>query len=520
MEDLWSWLTTLPEPSQWPSAPPSLVLAASADAKSIRLSADRTDGSDAEPLLTFSFSLHGFHLSTTSRTLWLSNPVPSASPHLPLLLQLLRECIPMSPSSFSFSAPKLDEGSLSAALVRDDGQAAPFLCLALLLRLFWLCATDAPAEAGFLFFSALDAPLERALCCRLALRGVLLAVGPDVEERFMRSLGYMLSKWCLFRQLQGSAAKRLLPAGFCPSYAADRHGLWVLKGFAPLPAMGRVDASGVTGPGLEATDSALRYALAHQQLEAVVQLEYTICTRDPRFIRVSVRVDNIRLRVVGLRYGRSKDEETGSEADDLEGERHFPSRARVWVGPELGTPYATGPSLGRSSGNPERQIEATRTVKGRFGSGKAAGIKAAARTATRLQGRSWRWEQEAEGSAGVFEGVLCDHATGTEVAAWRPAEGGGGNPSAGMRRRYSGWGRAFSKAGGVVVAGDELAEAVEWRVGREMEGRVVMWRVGGRVWVSYFANEVKTGYFETRSVEWREEVELALVAGTSEPTAR
>jgi hypothetical protein len=64
-----------------------------------------------------------------------------------------------------------------------------------------------------------------------------------------------------------------------------------------------------------------------------------------------------------------------------------------------------------------------------------------------------------------------------------------------------------------VVAGDELPEGVTWRVGREMEGRKVRWRIGGRFWVSYFANEVRSGYWETRCVEWNQEVELALVAG-------
>ncbi|WOK92322.1 hypothetical protein Cni_G01013 [Canna indica] len=522
MDDVWSWLASLPDPSEWPPTPPFLALASAADGKSICLSADRTAGSDAEALLTFSVTLHGFHPANPSRTIWLSDPVLPSSPHLPLLLQLLRESISMSPSPFPLPAELLDEEPVSVA-IGDDEQTAAFLSLALLLRLFWLCAIEAPADAGFLFFRALDAPLEQALGCRLALRRVLLALGSDVEEQFMRSLGYMLSKWCILRELQGTAAKRILPPSCCPSYSAERHGLWILKGFAPVPAMARSGAHGSAGGlNLEAKDSVLRYALAHQQLEAVVQLEYTVCMRDPRFIRVSVRVDNIRLHVVRLWFGRRKDVddgvEAGSEEDDIvEAERHFPSRARVWVGPALGSSYAAGPSLGRSSGNPEREVEATRTVKGRFGGGKATGVKAAARTATRARGRSWRWEQEAEGSAGVFEGVLCDGATGAEVAAWKPA--GGGDPRGGMRRRYSGWGRAFSKAGGVVVAGDELPEAVEWRVGREMEGRVLRWRVGGRVWVSYFANEVKTGYFETRSVEWREEVDLALVAGTSTATA-
>ncbi|KAG6470864.1 hypothetical protein ZIOFF_071944 [Zingiber officinale] len=384
-----------------------------------------------------------------------------------------------------------------------------------------LCLTMSPRDSCSVASGArLIAESKIRRCGRSSASETFLpSIGEGHCVQGLLSVNIMSAKENLRRRAQLSTTPAAIdgrrvggggPAGCCPSYAAERHGLWVLKGFAPVPAMARYGGSTSTGgQSLEAKDSVLRYALAHQQLEAVVQLEYTVCLRDPRFIRVSVRVDNVRLHVVRLRFGRRKDE-VGKEEQEVDAELHFPSRARVWVGPELGASYATGPSLGRSSGNPERELEAARTLKGRFGGGKAAGVKATARTATRARGRSWRWEQEAEGGVGVFEGVLCDGATGAEVAEWRPG-GGGGDPRGGMRRRYSGWGRAFSKGGGVVVAGDELAEAVEWRVGREMEGRVVRWRVGGRVWVSYFANEMKTGYYDTRSVEWREEVELAFL---------
>nr|CAD1837886.1 unnamed protein product [Ananas comosus var. bracteatus] len=48
-----------------------------------------------------------------------------------------------------------------------------------------------------------------------------------------------------------------------------------------------------------------------------------------------------------------------------------------------------------------------------------------------------------------------------------------------------------------------------------MAGRRVTWRVGGRFWATYFPNEVKSGYYESRWVEWREEVELHLVDATA-----
>jgi hypothetical protein len=275
-------------------------------------------------------------------------------------------------------------------------------------------------------------------------------------------------------------------------------------------------------------EPALRYGLVHQQLEVVAQLEYAVSVRDKRFISVGVRVDNIRARVVRLGYRKNGADAEGDVDDDddvMDGERHFPSRIRLWVGPRFGSSYATGPSLGRSTGNPERDVEMTRTVKGAFSgtaaklAGSNAGhprVKAKMHTSARTRNRSWRWEQEAEGSAGVFEGVLCDPVTGTEVSAWRIGGNGEADPRNGMRRRYGGPGRAFSKMRGLVVAGDELPEEVTWRVGREAEGRKLRWRVGLKAWVSYLPNEVRSRHFETRCVEWAHEVELPLVAANGD----
>ncbi|XP_072972973.1 uncharacterized protein [Typha angustifolia] len=505
MDDMWSWITTLPvTPANFPSS----LLLASSEEKSILLQVDRTAGSDSEALVTFSVLLHGFfHPCNQTRTLWVSNPCPLSSPsssHLQLLTQLIRELISLSPST-SHSYADLDFSCIKLELPEPILDSPAFFSLALLLRLFWLCAVDAPSDAGFLFFSKLGPTIERAVnCCGKDMGDFLRAVGPDVEERFVRSLGYVLAKWCLLREIHEGPKVIFKPMG--SAYVKDSHGLWVLKGYAPVQAMNRLRSC----PVHEAGESALHYALAHQQLEVVVQLEYYVSMRDPRFIRVGVRVDNLRVHVVRLGFGKDG-EDSEEDVADVVGERHFPSRVRFWVGPEPGSSYASGPTLGRSTGNPERELETIRTVKGRLGGGAKAAVKAKARSAARSTSRSWRWEQEADGGAGVFEGVLCDSATGAEVATWRVGSGGR-DPRVGMRRRWGGPGRAFSKKGGLVVAGDEVAEEVTWRVGRGMEGRRVRWRIGGTFWVSYCANEVKSDYFETRWVEWRDEVDLVLVA--------
>ncbi|CAN6289081.1 unnamed protein product [Urochloa humidicola] len=566
MDDVWPWLASLSpaEPDAPPPPPPwSLPLAASPDGASIFLQADAVNGGSrtavgGDAVVAFSLAIKcaGAGAGAAS-ALWTSDGFAASSPvppRLHLLVQLLNEVLALSPSVPSLGAcavdivaagdaaseaSRVDAELVSAAVGADCGGEA-FFSLALLLRLFWLCALDASPDAGYLFFRDLGAGLERALSgCQPALAAFLRSVGPDLEERFMRSVGYMLAKWCLLREMQTAASakaappqdelpiprrRRGLPAA-CLSHAAEAHGLWVLKGYAPVLAMPRATGAASASDPITASpheapeEPALRYGLVHQQLEAVAQLEHAVRARaggGGRFLAVSVRVDNLRLRVARLAFRKDDDDDD----DAMDGECHFPSRIRLWVGPRFGASYATGPSLGRSTGNPERDVEMTRTVKGAFpggasklasgGGGGAPRLKAKMRSSARARSRSWRWEQEAEGGAGVFEGVLCDPATGTEVSAWRPGFGGG-DPRHGMRRRYGGPGRAFSKMRGLVVAGDELPEEMTWRVGREMEGRTLRWRLGLKVWVSYLPNEVRSRHFETRCVEWAHEVELPLV---------
>uniref|UniRef100_A0A0D9VVI8 Uncharacterized protein n=1 Tax=Leersia perrieri TaxID=77586 RepID=A0A0D9VVI8_9ORYZ len=570
MDSVWPWLTGLPPPTGptgEPSPPPNPVvtLAASPDgATSIVLQADCAastvedyDGESGERETTtaqFSFSLVLSGTNGAARALWTSERFAAASNvamRRQLLARLLDEVIALSPSvpclSGGAAESKLDEEVVEMA-DDTDGSAAAFFSLALLLRLFWLCAREAPADTGFLFFQALGADIEHALSgCRPALGLFLRSVGPDVEERFMRSLGYMLAKLCLLREMQAESAQPAIPRRAalpvaCLSYATEVHGLWVLKGYAPVLAMPRVTGAGAATTPITALphevpeEPALRYGLVHQQLEVVAQLEYAVSAREyGRFMTVGVRVDNVRVRVARLGFrkdGHGEDVDNYDYDDDevMDGERHFPSRLRLWVGPRFGASYATGPSLGRSTGNPERDVEMTRTVKGAFagaatklsnGGGVTPRVKAKMRSSARTRNRSWRWEQEAEGSAGVFEGVLCDPVTGTEISAWRPGNNGGGvagvaaDPRNGMRRRYGGPGRAFSKMRGLVVAGDELPEEMTWRVGREAEGRTVPWRVGLKAWVSYLPNEVRSRHFETRCVEWAHEVELPLIVAVN-----
>jgi hypothetical protein len=171
-------------------------------------------------------------------------------------------------------------------------------------------------------------------------------------------------------------------------------------------------------------------------------------------------------------------------------------------------------SLGRSTNNEEKEVEVQKTVKGSFRKSKAPRVKATARTSTRTRTRTrnWRWEQDTEGNAAIFDAVFCDNGTGLEVATWKSVTSGG-KLGHDFENQYIGSSRPLTKTGGLVFAGDEYGEGVGWRLSKEMEGSVLKWRIGGQVWVSNFPNEVKSSYFETRCMEWCDEVDLPLIPG-------
>lgn len=526
--DVWPWICELPSFSDWAESssddsPHVFELASSGTSqddskRSIQLRAQRTSGSSTDLLVNFSVCLQGFQNLGPKKTLWVSDTcsLSSDKPFLPMVLQLLQETVSRSPTAHDSSCPrsqlqKLNTDPVSWVMDSHSPESfSSFFGLVLITRLFWLCACDSPSEVGSLFFRSLLAPNLEALSCKNTpvLRTFLITAGVDAELRFMRTVAYMLAKWCILREV-GIGLQTLTPLtvsenlGF--SYGTESHGLWILKGYAPVPAMKLTRSSSEKSqfPIVEARDSVLKYALAHQQLEAVIQLEYSVGFYAGH-IHVHAHVDNLRLHVVRLGYNKNDDVEYGEE-------KHFPSRVRVWVGPEVGASYVSGLSLGRSTDNGEREVETQKVVKGNLGKCKTTRVKAVARTSTKTRKRNWKWDQDAEGNAAVFDAVLCDNATGQEVATWKAGIGGGGEGVDGFRKRYSGSNRAFTKSGGLVMAGDQYGEGVGWRLSRDMEGSVLKWRIGGQVWLSYCANEVQSSYCETRCVEWCDEVDLPLI---------
>nr|GMC87648.1 uncharacterized protein LOC109161274 [Ipomoea batatas] len=369
--------------------------------------------------------------------------------------------------------------------------------------IYRIVACDLSSQYGFVGFHSDDAEVTLLQePAPVVLRTFFVTVGADVELCFMRTFGYMLAKWLILREVGGVGLQSLTPQYLGISYSTEAYGLWILKGYAPVRAMRCTLRRRERNPFpvIEAQESALRYALAHQQLEAVIQFEYTVGYFDG-FIQVNARLDNIRLHVARLGFNKSED-------DAYVDEKHFPSRIRVWVGPEVGASYVGGMSLGQSTNNIEKEVETHKIWKGSFGDSKVPKMKAVARMATKTKMKNWRWDQDAEGNAVVYDATLCDNQTGIEVATWKPDNGDDGPTGVVMNnlgRRYRGANRGFTKKGSLVIAGEESGTGVGWRLSKEMVGSVLKWRIGGEIWLTYWPNHVNTSYYETRCVEWCDE---------------
>ncbi|KAL2939160.1 Na(+)/H(+) antiporter NhaA 3 [Bienertia sinuspersici] len=526
--DVWSWICDLPNSPEWSQSNSQLtyqLASSNSSAQSIHFKAEQSSELKPEIWITFSVYIEGFHSDKSKNILWLSDPcsLSSDKPFMPLILQLVQEIINHAPITYHehiHHGPqkmKVKPDPIVWVLETFSPESfSSFFSLLLFTRLFWLCACDAPSEVGALFFHSLFAPnlelLSRASHVPV-LKGFMRAVGVDIELCISRAFGYMLVKWLITREVRVGLPSILpLPSNNLGiSYASQACNLWSLKGYAPVWAMKRTCCSD-TKEGFHFVghkESALRYSLAHQQLEAHIQLEYNVVFFEG-YIQVSARVDNIRLHMVKLGFNNDNDVEFNEEL-------YFPSRVKFWVGPEIGSSYVTSLSLGKSVVNTEREVETQKTVKGNFGKTKIPKVKTTSRTSTKMKMKNWRCDQDVEGNVAIFDAVFYENTNGIEVYNAKLIGGGGtsNKPKDDLGKRYSRVNRPFMKSGGLVFTRNGYGEEVKWRLSKEMEGSVLKWRFGSKIWVTYWPSDVESSYYETRCIELCDEVDLPLISNVS-----
>jgi len=154
--------------------------------------------------VTFSFVLGGDWPLNYAKTLWVSNPFSFGTEEsmekkcLPLLLQVIGEVVERAPKLGSKSLSSNETIFIDPIFIESSESFKEVCNLAFLSRLFWLCAFEAPVEVGSLYLDMVGWMME-GIASNKALASFLLSIGADLEEQFMRSLGYIFTKWMCLR---------------------------------------------------------------------------------------------------------------------------------------------------------------------------------------------------------------------------------------------------------------------------------------------------------------------------------
>lgn len=456
------------------------------------------------------------HFSVISRVnptdpaiyLWKSDPCPfPCNPSsvdrntFPLLLNVLDYIIRQGPESEPFPVIEPLRNQLrmyTAYLVELPSYPSVFNCLFLCLCLC-TCVMEAPQHIRSSCLELLE-PQTNDACNQASLRVVLQALSPSgKDDSVMRSMGLMITHRMMERVIlpmkdESAMWERSARTPFTYSYSSSATtGFWKAKVYAPLLAMKvqRMSRSHVDKPEeAPVRDRALLCALRYQQAEATIQLRYNVNVTSS-CVDVDVGVDNVRCVVTRLASSAVMKMHRAPCT-----ERHFASRIVLHVSPDDPRSEVQIVSAGVSCHNPLNEQAAMQEAgENRW------------RRAVQQQGMSvgpkWKHAQLVEGGRGVFQWTLFDPTNAKEVAVEKPGRMAMLLPNA--------WFKRFPAAeGGVVFAHDKHPGKISWKLGTNMVGKAVKWKVSGQIFVTYLPHRYSTAYCETRSLEFHETVELTL----------
>jgi hypothetical protein len=121
---------------------------------------------------------------------------------------------------------------------------------------------------------------------RHAAKELMLALGSNMEEQWMRSVNLGITNWVMEALRSGT----LSPPHFTVfSYALSASRLWKVQLYCPVVAMTMEHHQHQQ----LVKDERLLFSLNYQQLESVIQLVYRVAFKE-NWIDVAVNVDNIR----------------------------------------------------------------------------------------------------------------------------------------------------------------------------------------------------------------------------------
>ncbi|KAF0908251.1 hypothetical protein E2562_023872 [Oryza meyeriana var. granulata] len=366
--------------------------------------------------------------------------------------------------------------------------------LAALTLALMVCIYEAPSTLRREFIGTISMVLMSS-DMKGAAKKLMLAMGSNMEEQWMRSLNLAVTNWIMESHRSGGTT--VLPfMVFSCAVSASR--LWKVQLYCPVVAMI------MEHPAHHTKDEKLLFSLNYQHLEAMIQFIYRVTFRE-NWIDVVVNIDNIRCDLIQL-VSETLMAKQGYGSD----EKHFPSRISLQLTPLVQTDILSL-TVSRSTDSPVQEVDTERGLDASLGAAPATiGITLSAHaTATRTL-RPWKFEHSVHGNSASMNWLLHGGAEGREVFSSEPPKLELLQPRSWFRNRYTNLGRQFTRGGGVIFAGDEYGEGVCWRMGAAAAGKAVEWEIKGRIWVTYWPNKKRTLHAETRRLEFRELLRLTI----------
>uniref|UniRef100_A0A0D9WX08 Uncharacterized protein n=1 Tax=Leersia perrieri TaxID=77586 RepID=A0A0D9WX08_9ORYZ len=453
--DMWHWTRSLPNPKHWRG-----------DIYSLQICNSPSTNQSLNLIISWHSETQSFNLSYSicaeslnPISLWSSkySRLQSANGSdvtVHFLHDIICGVIRYGPYSNKNSTVRL----LNVLVSEDSGNIFNLATLTLALI---VCIYEAPSTLRRELISMISGQLMRN-DMRGAAKMLMLTMGSNMEEQWMRSLNLAVTNWIM-------ETHRLGGTPFLPftvfSYAVSASKLWKVQLYCPVVTMT------MENPVHQTKDEKLLFSLNYQHLEAVIHFICRVTFRE-NWIDVTVNIDNIRCDLIQL-----VSETLMAKQGYGPNEKHFPSKISLQLTPLVQTDIISL-TVSRSTENPIQEVDNERCLRPR------------------------KFKHSVQGNTALLsyslEGCSDGEMPKLETQSW-------------FRNRYNKQSRPFARGGGgVIVAGDEYGEGVCWRMGTAAAGKTVEWEIKGRIWVTYWPNKKRTLHVETRRVEFREVLRLAI----------
>lgn len=281
LPDIWQWTRSLSE--QWGGGSYSLPICCSHSSnQSLSLVISRH--SETQQLTLSFFICAEFHdpisLWSSSYSRLRSESASSTDLSTRFLHDIISGVLGYGPYSNSRSLFRLPNVQIAENSSKIFNLAA--FTLAILVSIY-----EAPSNIRRELIEKISAPLMSKEM-RGAAKRLMLTLGSNVEELWMRSVNLGITNWTMETLQSGGRSSTSPFTVFC--YAISAAKLWKVQLYCPVVAMI------MENPSHQPKDEKLLFSLNYQQLEGVIQFVYRVTFKE-NWIDVTVNVDNIRLAV-------------------------------------------------------------------------------------------------------------------------------------------------------------------------------------------------------------------------------